>query len=695
MDNDGDVTGQRRNVHVWSHHSYHFYRSGIVIGIVGLVIIAVLIYVFIKPSEFIPDNEWRKKVSDLDTERCVNDIISTKFDYNTLNESSNNLWKETLAISFVKNGELALKKFLDTKKDADIKFIATAFFKVVVDREEVIYNQSKGKYRCNFFNIAEYQIKEYNGNNKSLSDVFTQFVTQYAKSEFEQLDTNGIVELSSLSFIFMLYTAYQDFIEKAGYDLNAPAMANSNNNAHALANKGTDVNTNVNSTTTLHDAARQGDVTAPTPTATPNHNASDTEKRCDTQTISKEKHLPKWNIEIVDSSVIASMLKDAEKNHLPFLKINASDNLKQKLEDYINKNPSKLHKDSQNAFTCEPGNYIKTASNIGIQLVLCKDEEMSVAFLNLVSPVDNKARVYTAKTFDHLFEDAPVITKTEETIINGERGAYVAVKYEIYYDGTGHDRSETDIVHYLFLGDKLRFLSDWNAFHIVEDWYYHDDGTEEYDCDAKTTVLRLENSGAKHQEHTFSNTAAPAPSVAAPTPSPAPAQNTGDSKTKSIAATIMGHAEHEISMEEGKTVGQFFSIKKGLKPCLKSPSQCSKTIAPLVDESYVKFNRGVIAAILLQNNDTFDKDLFKEVQKSLLIPMTNASERMRIANKSPVGREIMGANTLSNDDKINIFAIWYLRQFPYAGEDIWNNTPSTRRSWKDYLEMADLYLDAI
>ena len=37
------------------------------------------------PSEFIPDNEWRKKVSDLDTERCVNDIISTTFDYNMLN----------------------------------------------------------------------------------------------------------------------------------------------------------------------------------------------------------------------------------------------------------------------------------------------------------------------------------------------------------------------------------------------------------------------------------------------------------------------------------------------------------------------------------------------------------------------------------------------------------------------------------
>ncbi|MBQ9243777.1 MAG: ankyrin repeat domain-containing protein [Proteobacteria bacterium] len=228
------------------------------------------------------------------------------------------------------------------------------------------------------------------------------------------------------------------------------------------------------------------------------------EKKCNVQTISKEKHLPKWNIEIVDSSVIASMLKDAEKNHLPFLKINASDNLKQKLETYINKDPSKLHEDSQNTFTCEPGNYIKTASNIGIQLVLCNDDEMSVAFLNLVSPVDNKARVYTAKTFDHLFEDAPVIDKTEETVINGERGAYVAVNYETYSDGTGTEHHETDVVHYLFLGDKLRYLTDWDAFHIEESWSHEDDGTEEYDCDAKATVLRIESTGAKHQEHTFS-----------------------------------------------------------------------------------------------------------------------------------------------------------------------------------------------
>ena len=466
------------------------------------------------PSEFIPDNEWRKKVSDLDTERCVNDIISTTFDYNMLNIASNNLVNEAFAISFVTNAKLAIKTILDTKKDADLTLIATVFVKVAQDSEEVIYNQSKGKYRCNAENIAKYQIKEYNGNDKSLPNVFKQFVNQYAKSEFGQLDTNGIELLSSLSYIFMLNTAYDNFIKKSGYNtVSDQATNNSVNNPVVPDNQNIESNAkDINEEAQIHLAATNDNVEKAnnfvpvkpsqnqptTPTTTQNNNESYKEKRCDTQTISNEKHLPKWNIEIIDSSVIASMLKDAEKNHLPFLKINASDNLKQKLEDYINKNPSKLHKDSQNAFTCEPGNYIKTASNIGIQLVSCNDNKMSVVFLNLVSPVDNKARVYTAKTFDHLFEDAPVITKTEETVINGERGAYVAVKYEIYYDGTGHERIETDIVHYLFLGDKLRFLSDWNAFHIEEDWHYEEDGTEDYSCDAKTTVLRLENSEVKH-----------------------------------------------------------------------------------------------------------------------------------------------------------------------------------------------------
>lgn len=235
-----------------------------------------------------------------------------------------------------------------------------------------------------------------------------------------------------------------------------------------------------------------------------NQKDSNKGERCNVQTISNEKHIPKWSIEIIDSSIVASMLKDAEKTHLPFLKINASDDLEQKLVAYINKNPARLNPNSQEAFTCRIGNNNKTASGIGVQHVLCDDSDVSVSFLNLVSPVDKKARIYKVKTFDHLFEDSPVVEKIEESVINGERGVYVAVKYEDFSDGTGTEYIETDFVNYLFLGDKLRYLTDWNAFHIEEHHHYDDDGALEYSCNAKATVLRLEGSEAKYREHSFS-----------------------------------------------------------------------------------------------------------------------------------------------------------------------------------------------
>lgn len=235
-----------------------------------------------------------------------------------------------------------------------------------------------------------------------------------------------------------------------------------------------------------------------------NQKDSNKGKRCNVQTISNEKRIPKWSIEIIDSSIVASMLKDAEKSHLPFLKINASDDLEQKLVAYINKNPTRINPNSQEAFTCRIGNDNKTASGIGVQHVLCDDSDVSVSFLNLVSPVDKKARIYKVKTFDHLFEDSPVVEKIEESVINGERGVYVAVKYEDFSDGTGTEYIETDFVNYLFLGDKLRYLTDWNAFHIEEHHHYDDDGVLEYSCNAKATVLRLEGSEAKYREHSFS-----------------------------------------------------------------------------------------------------------------------------------------------------------------------------------------------
>ena len=70
-----------------------------------------------------------------------------------------------------------------------------------------------------------------------------------------------------------------------------------------------------------------------------------------------------------------------------------------------------------------------------------------------------------------------MIDKTEEPLINGERGCYVTIKYADYSEGPDTSHTETHIVNYLFLGDKLRYITDWNAFHI-EEFYDYADGED-------------------------------------------------------------------------------------------------------------------------------------------------------------------------------------------------------------------------
>ena len=150
---------------------------------------------------------------------------------------------------------------------------------------------------------------------------------------------------------------------------------------------------------------------------------------------------------------------------------------------------------------------------------------------------------------------------------------------------------------------------------------------------------------------------------------------------------------NEIRMEEGKSVEQFFSIKKALRPCENKPSSCRKKIGPLVDESFVKYRRGITATILLLNNNKFDKQLFNKIDAELKQNYDSFGKMNSIAANSPVGREIMNADSIDEDVKKQIFYIWYLRQYPYAGEDIWKNQYNPRYSWEEYLSMADDYID--
>ena len=188
------------------------------------------------------------------------------------------------------------------------------------------------------------------------------------------------------------------------------------------------------------------------------------------------------------------------------------------------------------------------------------------------------------------------------------------------------------------------------------------------------------------------------PSANAPTPAAneaaaqaAPAGNP-DTPDKSIASQLAKRVMNEIRLEEGKSVGQFFSIKKALKPCQKAPDSCADMIKPLVDESLFKFARGVIAAVLLLNNDNYDEQLAAGVLEALSQEFDSFDKIKEISSKSPVGREIMKASNLSDDIKEQIFYIWYLRQYPYAGEDIWKMQDDPSHTWDEYLKMADKYL---
>ena len=180
------------------------------------------------------------------------------------------------------------------------------------------------------------------------------------------------------------------------------------------------------------------------------------------------------------------------------------------------------------------------------------------------------------------------------------------------------------------------------------------------------------------------------PPKAAPTPS---LDDSLDAQAKSIASQIAQNVMNEIRMEEGKSVGQFFSIKNALKPCKKKPASCEEKIAPLVEESFIKYKSGIAATILLLNNNKFDKQLFNKIETELKRNYDSFGKMKSIATNSPVGREIMNANFIDDDVKEQIFYIWYLRQYPYAGEDIWKNQYKPSYDWKEYLNMADNYID--
>lgn len=160
----------------------HFYT-------IILICVAMLIFSSCKSREnFVPDSNWRDRVTSYDTERCVKDIINSQFNYREINNSSNTLLKEALAADYVRNAGLAMQAVISEKPDADALFIAAALIKTSYNLEENIYTYSKGKYKCNMPNLSDYEVKEFYGSDQRLPNVFKEFVFRFNRNPFSKLD---------------------------------------------------------------------------------------------------------------------------------------------------------------------------------------------------------------------------------------------------------------------------------------------------------------------------------------------------------------------------------------------------------------------------------------------------------------------------------------------------------------------------
>jgi len=211
-----------------------------------------------------------------------------------------------------------------------------------------------------------------------------------------------------------------------------------------------------------------------------------------------------WNVEIIHEAALSELLIESEKTHLPIIKVDASDNIAMKLEHYISKDPSKFGENDEGAFSCEAGEYINTNGGVGVQLVICENEENvlnSVEFISVVSPKDRKARVYlidlpNADRIDGVeYEQSEYnVIDTKDVTINGERGLYIGIEtvHGFFHEGAGSttEGSGKFRTNYIFMGDKLRYLVEWDSVESITYKGWSEIETEEL-CDEKCGCQRV------------------------------------------------------------------------------------------------------------------------------------------------------------------------------------------------------------
>ena len=176
--------------------------------------------------EFVPDSEWRDKITDADTEKCINEVISLKFNINNIN-----FYKVDENIALVKEyKQHALKEITRVKEitkknegsnianDKALKTTLSFIKRALKLEEQTLYESSKGKYKCDHKKVFNHKVKFHEESTDFASAYFT-FLLTYDPTlpEF-----NRVVYHVENEFIqLMLYNTLLQSIYDKSFEINA------------------------------------------------------------------------------------------------------------------------------------------------------------------------------------------------------------------------------------------------------------------------------------------------------------------------------------------------------------------------------------------------------------------------------------------------------------------------------------------
>ncbi len=148
---------------------------------------------------------------------------------------------------------------------------------------------------------------------------------------------------------------------------------------------------------------------------------------------------------------------------------------------------------------------------------------------------------------------------------------------------------------------------------------------------------------------------------------------------------LLDAINHQIELEKGKDLKEFYSYTAVIHPYEKHPYIYPEQFHSIYDESVKNAIRGITALVLAKNGSA-DTELIKNTFYKLAVfelSKENYFEKMK--QSSPVAARL---ESIFTPQRKVFLSIWYLRQIPYAAKEIYETRPDEKK-WDDWLSDAD------